>query len=318
MTSIGDQLEGTTDEFKPMPTDGDICQDSFLIDFSHPPALPKRYPQTDHSNDMLKIYLSEIGRIPDLSYQDELNLFTKIKKMETRIAECQMPLKKLDAQNNKSLVLDKWVQTIDLQQQIRIITSRISVARDRIIEGNLKLSVHIAKRYQGRGLDLTDLIQEGNIGLIKATSRFDWERGVKFSTYASWWIQQAINQAIIDRGRTIRLPAHVFDVLRKLKRSKNYLLQSGIREPESDKIAEVSGMSIKKVESLEQIMPQTVSPDNPIIQDKFEVHDRVSSTSTLDPLAHLIYKNRTKIVRQLVNELPERAENSSTSIRLGR
>lgn len=106
--------------------------------------------------------------------------------METRIAECQMPLKKLDAQNNKSLALDKWVQTIDLQQQIRIITSRISVAGDRIIEGNLKLSVHIAKRYQGRGLDLTDLIQEGNIGLIKATSRFDWERGVKFSTYASW------------------------------------------------------------------------------------------------------------------------------------
>ena len=110
----------------------------------------------------------------------------------------------------------------------------------------------------------------------------------------------------------------IWEISNRLKRSKNYLLQSGIGEPESDKIAEVSGISIKKVESLERIMPQTVSLDNPIIQDKFEVHDRVSSTSTLDPLTHLIYKNRTKIVRQLVNELPERAENSSTSIRLGR
>ena len=308
MTSIGDQLEGSTYEFKSVPTDSNMFQNSHLTDPSHLPARPKHSAQPDHSNDILGIYLSEIGRIPDLSYQEELNLFSKIRKLETRIAEYQMSLKKLDPQNDTSFVLDKQVKTTELQQQIRTITSRISAAKNRIVEGNLKLSVHIAKKYQGRGLDLTDLIQEGNIGLIKAISRFNCERGVKFSAYASWWIQQAINQAIIDKGRTIRLPAHVFGELRKLKHSKNYLLQSGMREFKSDKVAEVSAMSIKKVESLEQITSQIVSLDNPIIQNKFEVHDRVSSTSTLDPLTHLTHKNRTKIVRQLVNELPKREQ----------
>ena len=308
MDSIGDQLAESTHEFKSIPTDSNISQNLHLTDSSHLPALPKQSTPPDHSNDILGIYLSEIGRIPNLSYQDELNLFTKINKLETRIEEYRMLVKELDTQNDKNLAINTWSKTIDLQQQIHIRASRISVAKDRIIEGNLKLSVHIAKRYQGRGLDLTDLIQEGNIGLIKAISRFDLERGVKFSTYASWWIQQAIRQAITDRGRTIRLPAHVLEKLRKLKRSKNYLLQSNTREPESDKVAEISGISPKKIASLERIMSQTVSLDSPIIQDKFAVHDRVPSTSTSDPLTHLIHKNRTEIVKKLINELPEREQ----------
>ena len=308
MIPIKNQFDQSSYEFKSIPTDSEISQKLQLIDCNQLPSFPNHSTQPNRNNDILGIYLGEIGRISDLSYQDELNLFAKIKKLEIQIEEYQKLLTKPNNKNGKKHTRQKWNQTIDLQKQIHILTSGVSLAKEQIIEGNLKLSVHIAKKYQGRGLDLMDLIQEGNIGLIKAISRFDLERGVKFSTYASWWIQQAIQQAIIDRGRTIRLPAHVLNKLRKLKRSRNYLLQSNTHEPEPDKVAKISGMSTQQVESLDRIMPQTVSLDSPIAQDKFEVHDRVSSTSNSDPLTHLIHKNRTKIVKKLIKELPEREQ----------
>ena len=308
MIPIKNQFDQSSYEFKSIPTDSKISQKLQLIDCNQLPSFPNHSTQPNRNNDILGIYLGEIGRISDLSYQDELNLFAKIKKLEIQIEEHQKLLTKPNNKNGKKHTRQKWNQTIDLQKQIHILTSGVSLAKEQIIEGNLKLSVHIAKKYQGRGLDLMDLIQEGNIGLIKAISRFDLERGVKFSTYASWWIQQAIQQAIIDRGRTIRLPAHILDKLRKLTRSRNYLLQSNTHEPEPDKVAKISGMSTQQVESLDRIMPQTVSLDSPIAQDKFEVHDRVSSTSNSDPLTHLIHKNRTKIVKTLIKELPEREQ----------
>ena len=307
-TPIKNQFDQNPYEFKSMPPDNEIGQSLQLIGYNQLPPFPNHSTQPNRSNDILGIYLGEIGRISDLSYQDELNIFAKIKKSEIQIEEYKKLFKKLNNKNGKKHKKQKWSQTIDLQKKIQILTSGVSLAKEKIIEGNLKLSVHIAKKYQGRGLDLTDLIQEGNIGLIKAISRFDLERGVKFSTYASWWIQQAIQQAIIDRGRTIRLPAHILDKLRKLTRSRNYLLQSNTHEPEPDKVAKISGMSTQQVESLDQITPQTVSLDSPIAQDKFEVHDRVPSTSNSDPLIHLIHKNRTKIVKKLIKELPEREQ----------
>lgn len=307
-TPIKNQFDQNPYEFKSMPPDNEIGQSLQLIGYNQLPPFPNHSTQPNRSNDILGIYLGEIGRISDLSYQDELNIFAKIKKSEIQIEEYKKLFKKLNNKNGKKHKKQKWSQTIDLQKKIQILTSGVSLAKEKIIEGNLKLSVHIAKKYQGRGLDLTDLIQEGNIGLIKAISRFDSERGVKFSTYASWWIQQTIQQAIIDRGRTIRLPAHVLNKLRKLKRSRNYLLQSNTHDPEPDKVAKISGMSTQQVESLDQITPQTVSLDSPIAQDKFEVHDRVPSTSNSDPLIHLIHKNRTKIVKKLIKELPEREQ----------
>ena len=144
MASIGDQLAESTHEFKSIPTDNNISQNLHLIGSSHLPALPKQSTPPDHSNDILGIYLSEIGRISDLSYQDELNLFTKINKLETHIEEYRMLVKELDTQNDKSLAINTWSKTIDLQQQIHIIASRISVAKDRIIEGNLKKDIKVA------------------------------------------------------------------------------------------------------------------------------------------------------------------------------
>ncbi|MCD7722596.1 MAG: RNA polymerase sigma factor RpoD [Clostridiales bacterium] len=176
-------------------------------------------------DDPVKVYLKEIGRIPLLSPEEEIEYAIRI--------------------------ADNDVQ-----------------AKQRLAEANLRLVVSIAKRYAGRGLQLLDLIQEGNLGLIKAVDKFDYTKGFKFSTYATWWIRQAITRAIADQARTIRIPVHMVETINKVKKASSQLLHQNGREPTAEEIAEFLDMPDDKVREIMRIAQEPVSLETPIGEEE--------------------------------------------------
>ncbi|HHY53535.1 MAG TPA: RNA polymerase sigma factor RpoD, partial [Clostridiales bacterium] len=176
-------------------------------------------------DDPVKVYLKEIGRVPLLSPEEEIDLATRM------------------AQGDE-------------------------VARKRLSEANLRLVVSIAKRYVGRGMQFLDLIQEGNLGLIKAVEKFDHTKGFKFSTYATWWIRQAITRAIADQARTIRIPVHMVETINKVKKVSSQLLHKNGHEPTAEEIAEELDMPVDKVREIMRISQEPVSLETPIGEEE--------------------------------------------------
>ena len=176
-------------------------------------------------DDPVRMYLKEIGKVPLLTAQEEIDL---AKRMEAG---------------------DEY-------------------AKQKLCEANLRLVVSIAKKYVGRGMLFLDLIQEGNLGLIKAVDKFDWTKGYKFSTYATWWIRQAITRSIADQARTIRIPVHMVETINKLIRVSRQLLQEEGREPPPDEIAEEMGISVEKVREILKIAQEPVSLETPIGEEE--------------------------------------------------
>jgi RNA polymerase primary sigma factor len=169
-------------------------------------------------------------------------------------------------------------------QAIRWGEAETDQAKKELAEANLRLVVAIAKRYQNRGLDLLDLIQDGNIGLMKAVDKFDWRRGFKFSTYATYWIWQAVTRAIADQARTVRLPVHVMETIKRLARVKQQLMNELGRQPASEEIAKRMGLSIKKVQALMQAAQEPLSLDMPVGENE-ESHmgDFIESKAGVSP-----------------------------------
>jgi len=176
-------------------------------------------------DDPVKVYLKEIGRVPLLTPEEEVEL------------------------------------------AVRIINGD-EAAKKRLSEANLRLVVSIAKRYLGRGMQFLDLIQEGNLGLIKAVEKFDYTKGFKFSTYATWWIRQAITRAIADQARTIRIPVHMVETINKVKKASSQLLHVNGREPSADEIAEELEMPIDKVREIMRVAQEPVSMETPIGEEE--------------------------------------------------
>ena len=204
-------------------------------------------------DDPVKVYLKEIGRVPLLTPEEEVNLALTIKAG----SEAK---EKYDADPDALSEEEKAACLKAIKKGV--------AARKRLSEANLRLVVSIAKRYVGRGMQFLDLIQEGNLGLIKAVEKFDHTKGFKFSTYATWWIRQAITRAIADQARTIRIPVHMVETINKVKKVSSQLLHEQGKEPTAEEIAERLEMSVDKVREIMRVAQEPVSLETPIGEEE--------------------------------------------------
>ena len=209
------------------------------------------------TGDPVRMYLKEIGKVSLLTAAEEVDLAMKIEAGVEAMAQ-------LDASEEEG--------GVPLERRERRRLSRIEQvgldAKQQLIEANLRLVVSIAKRYVGRGMLFLDLIQEGNLGLIRAVEKFDYTKGFKFSTYATWWIRQAITRAIADQARTIRIPVHMVETINKLVRIQRQLLQSLGREPTPEEIAEEMGLTPERVREIQKTSQEPVSLETPIGEEE--------------------------------------------------
>ena len=213
--------------------------------------------------DPVRMYLKEIGKVPLLSAEEEIEL---AKNMEAgAVAKEKIAILKSREENATEEEL------AEIKEEIKNLQKDLDAgdeAKKRLAEANLRLVVSIAKRYVGRGMLFLDLIQEGNLGLIKAVEKFDYRKGYKFSTYATWWIRQAITRAIADQARTIRIPVHMVETINKLIRVSRQLLQELGREPSPEEIAAEKNMPVERVREILKISQEPVSLETPIGEEE--------------------------------------------------
>ena len=208
------------------------------------------------TGDPVRMYLKEIGKVPLLTAAEEIDLAMKIEAGVAAAAE-------LDKAEEEGRELERREKRrLGRVEQVGI------DAKQQLIEANLRLVVSIAKRYVGRGMLFLDLIQEGNLGLIRAVEKFDYTKGFKFSTYATWWIRQAITRAIADQARTIRIPVHMVETINKLVRIQRQLLQELGREPTPEEIGKEMGLPAERVREIQKISQEPVSLETPIGEEE--------------------------------------------------
>jgi len=208
----------------------------------------------DVSDDSVRLYLREIGKIPLLNAEEELELAQKVVANRDELAETQAKLADDEISASERLKLESKAV-------------KLSKPKDKMAEANMRLVVSIAKRYSGRGLDFLDLIQEGNTGLLRAVEKFDPDKGFKFSTYATWWIRQAITRAIADQARVIRIPVHMVETINKLLRTQRRMTQDLNREPTIEELAKELEMEPEKVEYVIKIKQDIQSLDAGVGRD---------------------------------------------------
>ena len=237
----------------------EINEDIVNIDFDDIAIVEDKKDDGDTAtiDDPVKVYLKEIGRVPLLSPEEEIELAIKISEGDVQ-------------------------------------------AKKRLSEANLRLVVSIAKRYLGRGMQFLDLIQEGNLGLIKAVEKFDYTKGFKFSTYATWWIRQAITRAIADQARTIRIPVHMVETINKVKKVSTQILHEKGHEPSSEEIAEKLDISVEKVREIVRVAQEPVSLETPIGEEEdSHLGDFIPDSDTpapADEASHALLKEQLEEV----------------------
>lgn len=257
------------------------------------------------TGDPVRMYLKEIGKVPLLTAAEEIDLAMKI---EAGVAAGEQ-LEKADAGEIE-------LERRDLRRLTRIEEVGFD-AKQQLIEANLRLVVSIAKRYVGRGMLFLDLIQEGNLGLIRAVEKFDYTKGFKFSTYATWWIRQAITRAIADQARTIRIPVHMVETINKLVRIQRQLLQSLGREPTPEEIAEEMGLTPERVREIQKISQEPVSLETPIGEEEdSQLGDFIEDDAAIVPPDAASFSMLQEQLSKTLEGLAER-ERKVISLRFG-
>lgn len=248
-------------------SDGDDEDDDIILDDEDEAEVEKidlSVPEGVSVEDPVRMYLKEIGKVPLLSADEEIELAQKMEAGSVAVEKIPLLKERLAETGDEQ-------EKEEIQAEIKALqldVDRGSDAKKRLAEANLRLVVSIAKRYVGRGMLFLDLIQEGNLGLIKAVEKFDYRKGYKFSTYATWWIRQAITRAIADQARTIRIPVHMVETINKLIRVSRQLLQELGREPTPEEIAEEMKMPVERVREILKISQEPVSLETPIGEEE--------------------------------------------------
>jgi len=262
------------------------------------------------ATDPVRAYLKEIGRVSLLSPELEVLCARKIEAGQEAAAEL--------AAHRASGTLDK-VAFEERRAAERAIHEG-SEAKDLLIEANLRLVVSIAKRYRNRGMAFLDLIQEGNLGLMRAVEKFDYRRGFKFSTYATWWIRQAITRAVADQARTIRIPVHMVETINKIVRTQRQLSQELGREPTVDEISIRTQFPVERVRELQRISQDTISLEQPISEEEdFSLSDLIEDHTAEVPVDAATRMLLNEAVKRALSELSEREQEvREASFRPGR
>jgi RNA polymerase primary sigma factor len=245
-----------------------------------PPPRTKRSSASKESDlarisidDTVGLYLKEMSRVPLLSIQEEVSLARRIERGREAASQLRTLRK---TQNPAPAALRKRTQLEELVADGRS-------AREHLIKANTRLVVSVAKRYMGRGVHFLDLIQEGNLGLMKAVEKFDYHRGFRFSTYATWWIRQTISRSIADQSRTIRVPVHMTDRIQRLYRTAHDIEQRTGRKPTSEEIGQEMGLDERKVDWMLQVSWKPVSLENPVGDEDEEMITFVEDCFTPSP-----------------------------------
>ncbi|MHB8481593.1 MAG: RNA polymerase sigma factor RpoD [Nitrospiria bacterium] len=229
---------------------------------------------------------------------------TSLEEIEKHFRNAKKNIKKIEEQSSVSAEeLKESVHTLDLGEH------RVKLAKSELVEANLRLVVSIAKKYTNRGLQFLDLIQEGNIGLMKAVDKFEYQRGYKFSTYATWWIRQAITRAIADQARTIRIPVHMIETINKLIRTSRHLVQELGREPAAEEIAEKMELPLDKVRKILKIAKEPISLETPIGEEEdSHLGDFIEDKKVVSPLDAAIRYDLQRQINNVLQTLTPREE----------
>ena len=284
-------VEPEGDTVFPEPAEATATPTPAADDEAAPMALDEAPPGID----LVKAYLREIGRVAlltaemevDLAKRIEAGLFANEKLRAHRDGETKIP--------------------IALRRDLAEIVIDGDRAKRHLLEANLRLVVSLAKRYQGRGLDLLDLVQEGNLGLVRAVEKFDYAKGYKFSTYATWWIRQALQRALADQGRTIRVPVHMAELITKVTRTRRDLTQSLGREPLAEELGEPLGMTPEKIEEILRYGRDTLSLQAPVGDDDAVLGDFITDTDSVDPQVAVETQMLQGQLGEVLDALPERS-----------
>ncbi|HHT33008.1 MAG TPA: sigma-70 family RNA polymerase sigma factor [Corynebacterium sp.] len=245
------------------------------------------------SADLVRVYLNGIGKTALLSAEEEVELS---KRIEAGVYA-------------EHLLVSGAKMTRAMKRDVKIIAKEGKAARAHLLEANLRLVVSLAKRYTGRGMPLLDLIQEGNLGLIRAMEKFDYTKGFKFSTYATWWIRQAITRGMADQSRTIRLPVHLVEQVNKISRIKRELYQQLGREATNEELAEESGIAEAKIEMLLRQSRDPVSLDMPVGTDEeAPLGDFIEDSEATDAEEAVVASLRHHDVRRVLSTLEIREQ----------
>ena len=291
-------IDSSIDDVEPPMEEIAEIEEEELVD-------PNELVDSFSTDDPVRMYLKEIGKVSLLSADEEISLATAMS------AGVEAKQKLEEAEKNGTELSEEEMKAL------KSAVKKGERSKQRLAEANLRLVVSIAKRYVGRGMLFLDLIQEGNLGLIRAVEKFDYTKGFKFSTYATWWIRQAITRAIADQARTIRIPVHMVETINKLVRIQRQLLQELGREPTPEEIGEEMGLSAERVREIQKISQEPVSLETPIGEEEdSQLGDFIEDDAAVVPPDAASFSMLQEQLAKVLEGLAER-ERKVISLRFG-